>query len=47
VLLGGYESNRSGFSSVSEGKPDWLGHAAIVGSHTVPAQRRFAPTQRK
>jgi hypothetical protein len=47
VLLGGDEPNRSGFSSVSEGNPNWFGHAAMVGALAVPAQRRFAPTQPK
>ena len=39
VLLGGDELNRSGFSSVSEGNPNWFGHAAMVGALAVPAQR--------
>ena len=47
VLLGGDEPNRSGFSSASEGNPNWFGHAAMVGALAVPAQRRFAPTQPK
>ena len=38
VLPGRDEPNRSKFSSLSDGNPDWFAHAAMVGARAAPTQ---------